>query len=240
MIKSRKYALCAVCLVLSIILCSCIKKDNTVSNRTEKETTSYAGDESTTQTRTEIQSSESQTKNDENLLQTEQTTEAEKVTEKVTEVEEITKTEAINIAKEVLKRYELYLNFCVSCDYESISEDVSAYMTDYQKTWSSLQFKCTCCNTIQEAIEHRDRYLDESVTNVPVEDFVFNYNGNVYIATAPRGYDSLDIDNLVLVSYDKERIVVDCSKLILGGETYPADRYVITKRGDNFVLTDIE
>ena len=103
----------------------------------------------------------------------------------------ISKSEALTIAKDIIKHYQTYENVGIACDF-----DYNVSSADYDALWNMLSedqrgyleepYKCKCCKTYNQALQHLHKYVDSSLIDYVSKDYVV-YKGNLYFFMGAKG-----------------------------------------------------
>lgn len=161
------------------------------------------------------------------------------------EVETLTSDEALKIAKERIASYIQCSFFCVCCDVEYSSEDLSQYLTESQKNrYFGYQYKITCCKSKGEIRSHIAECLDESMVNYThidsyhTENLFCDNNNNWYLIVPPMGMGYYD--NITVTEHSNDKIIAQGYYGSEGTVEEQPTVFTIEKRNGNFVLTDIK
>ena len=156
-----------------------------------------------------------------------------------TDPDTMTETEALEIGRELLGKYNWYGAVGACCDMEYVEGDMSACLSDAQKDiYVGSQQRITCCESAEEVISHlHQTFSDRLITTYP-EDLLFTDDaGNLYIIIYPTG-----------LPYFKDHRVISFSEsfITLEADCYEEDTLEGTvtvtcaKTFDGFILEEYE
>ncbi len=154
----------------------------------------------------------------------------------------LTRSEAQQVAKDLITRYNWYNAVCSCCDDEYVEGDMSRYLTKEQKKYYfDAQYKITCCKTAQEVRAHIDSVMDQSLIHDKPRDYPDDYlftdnKGNLYLIIVPtecEGYGTVTVK-----SYSDERIEAKVEVCDYDG-VYGYDHFVIVKQYGDYIIRSV-
>lgn len=166
-----------------------------------------------------------------------------------TQASTITKQEALKIAKELVNRYFIYDIYETACNFEEIDYEESNRLLDtimdslpaeqQEHIRYSILQKCTCCNSLNQAINHTKEYI---VTSAGMSDwnnmYYIEYDGNLYYAMLGRG--CVGYDNVRIKSYNDNHIIAHADTYGDWEDYTPTTVFTIEKIGGKFKVADVE
>lgn len=154
----------------------------------------------------------------------------------------ITEDEALDIAQEAIRRYNILMNIGVCCDGENFyppeNSEIYEYLNEELKPIFPDFYKCICCKSVSEAKEHAKKYVDESMIG-ELGDGRIVYDGSLYIVVGPKGFPYYDIETVSVEKYDESHLIATCNYLNSGGQLMGIDKITMKKQGEYYVITEI-
>ena len=97
----------------------------------------------------------------------------------------------LQVATQLIRNYTWYLAVGICCEFELVTADLSAFLSDSQKyPYFNHQYKLLCCDTPEEVRNQIDRTMvkDLQVCGYPDDRLFTDDQGTLYLIIIPTGY----------------------------------------------------
>lgn len=97
----------------------------------------------------------------------------------------------LQTANQLIRNYTWYLAAGICCEFELVSGDMSAYLSDLQKqSYYQQQYRILCCHSAEDVQAHINRTMscDLLVRGYPDSQLFTDDQGSLYLTIVPTGY----------------------------------------------------
>ena len=153
----------------------------------------------------------------------------------------ITLNDAEKIAEELIIKYQQYLILGVCCENEYNDIDMSNFLTQTQRLeYSGVQYKITCCKSLEEIKEHRLKYIDISIRNEYDDQKLFrDTKGDWYAYIPVMGFEGGE-SVIDVTKYTNTKIIATETTYDQDRNEISSDTYTIVKINDDFVIKSVK
>lgn len=151
----------------------------------------------------------------------------------------ITEEEALDIAEDLIVRYQWQRAVGVCCDFTMVDGDLSAYLTEEQmELYYGIQYRLECCHSAEEVREHIHQVVDpDLVAWYPDVVLVKDDAGELYVLVVPMGMTTYG--EITIECCDQYEII---ATTVMSDESGPfaTARFTIERIDDSYRISKVE